>query len=393
MRGSLDIGQLVAVIAAYRELPPPLKELIDWDQQRLDVQVKYDQVVQHFSPERLLPAARRRTLRAGDDEPLAGPLVVKELRVMDPHGGAVIDGVSLTCPLPAQVGIVGDGGPAAGAFARIVGRRTADFAGEVQDRRAQSCRPPERRRRTPYRLCGGRADPVSGHDPRQPRLRAAASTRSATPARIASDTMRRIAEAKRTGNPVESIKAPWIDCALAGAADEDELDRILHRSPRRDRPAGGHLSLRPFRHGRSRASIRSSPSRLIEARTPLRERLAASGMAELVEPFDAERYNHQATVGENLLFGVPTSRALIGRSLAEHGRFREALKAEGIAEELAAMGAQIAETMVEIFRGLPPGHPLFEQFSFVAADELARVRGDHPPAGAPQRRGASGATT
>ena len=45
--GALDIGQLVAVIAAYRELPPPLKELIDWDQQRLDVQVKYDQVVQH----------------------------------------------------------------------------------------------------------------------------------------------------------------------------------------------------------------------------------------------------------------------------------------------------------------------------------------------------------
>src|ERR671917_1717872 len=59
LRGQLDIGQLVAVIAAYRELPPPLKELIDWDQQRLDVQVKYDQVVQHFAPERLAPADER----------------------------------------------------------------------------------------------------------------------------------------------------------------------------------------------------------------------------------------------------------------------------------------------------------------------------------------------
>ena len=57
IRGTLDIGQLVAVIAAYRELPPPLKELIDWDQQRLDVQVKYDQVAQHFSEERLGAAA------------------------------------------------------------------------------------------------------------------------------------------------------------------------------------------------------------------------------------------------------------------------------------------------------------------------------------------------
>ncbi len=46
--GSLDIGQLVAVIAAYRDLPPPIKELIDWDQQRLDVEAKFQQVVEHF---------------------------------------------------------------------------------------------------------------------------------------------------------------------------------------------------------------------------------------------------------------------------------------------------------------------------------------------------------
>src|SRR5918999_707094 len=73
----LDIGQLVAVIAAYRELPPPLKELIDWDQQRLDVQVKYDQVVQHFAPERLLPVDA--AAEGEDDRPLVGPLVAEEV--------------------------------------------------------------------------------------------------------------------------------------------------------------------------------------------------------------------------------------------------------------------------------------------------------------------------
>ena len=30
--------------------------------------------------------------------------------------------------------------------------------------------------------------------------------------------------------------------------------------------------------------------------------------------------------------------------------------------------------MTEIFRGLPPGHPLFEQFSFIGADELPDSR-------------------
>ena len=93
-------------------------------------------------------------------------------------------------------------------------------------------------------------------------------------------------------------------------------------------------------------------------------------MADLVEPFDPERYNAQATVAENLLFGVPTSSALTGRRLAEHPGFRGALDRENLTDDLVAMGARIAETMTEIFRDLPPGHPLFEQFSFIGAEEL-----------------------
>src|SRR5215203_7298115 len=225
LKGRLDIGQLVAVIGAYRELPPPLKELIDWDQQRLDVQVKYDQVVQHFAPERLLPAPEE-DAPAGDDEPLAGPLVVKGLTVMDPHGGAVIDGVSLTCPLPAHVGIVGDGGPAAGAFARIIGHRSADYAGEVLVG--------ERNLADLPKGAAGRHIAYAGVEPilfpgtiRDNLVYGLRHDPLGDPDEDPSDTMRRIAEAKRTGNPVEAIKAPWIDCTLAGAADEDELDRIL----------------------------------------------------------------------------------------------------------------------------------------------------------------------
>ena len=54
--GKLDIGTLVEVIAAYKDLPAPIKELIDWDQQRLDVQIKYTQVVEQFTVEDLTPA-------------------------------------------------------------------------------------------------------------------------------------------------------------------------------------------------------------------------------------------------------------------------------------------------------------------------------------------------
>ena len=38
------------------------------------------------------------------------------------------------------------------------------------------------------------------------------------------------------------------------------------------------------------------------------------------------------------------------------------------------MGLAIAETMVELFSGLSPDNPLFEQYSFISADDLPNVR-------------------
>ena len=46
----------------------------------------------------------------------------------------------------------------------------------------------------------------------------------------------------------------------------------------------------------------------------------------------------------------------------------------GLDKDLARMGLSIAETMVELFSGLSPDNPLFEQYSFISADELPNVR-------------------
>lgn len=366
LKGELSIGQLVAVISAYRDLPPPLKELIDWDQQRLDVQVKYDQVVQHFAPERLT------ALEEGapeDDAPIAGPLAVEGLRVMDPHGGAIIDGASFTCPLPVRAALIGDGGPAASAFARILARRTVEYGGSIRlgARDLARLSPATVGRHMAYAGVEPVLFPGSLRDNLVYSLR---HRPLGDPVGEELEEARRRVEAVRTGNPVESIADEWIDYGLAGARDEADLDRILLDLLRR---VG--LEEDVYRFSLSgRMDPEKHPdlaARLIEARTRLREVLQAAGMADLVEPFDPARYNAQATVAENFLFGVPTSPALRGRNLAEHGGFRDALDRQGLTEDLIGMGARIAETMTEIFRGLPPGHPLFEQFSFIGADELS----------------------
>src|SRR3546814_10700702 len=41
---------------------------------------------------------------------------------------------------------------------------------------------------------------------------------------------------------------------------------------------------------------------------------------------------------------------------------------------IVGMGVTIAKTMVEIFADLPPGHPFFEQFSFIGDDDLPEFR-------------------
>ena len=83
--GRLDIGALVAVIAAYKDLPSPVKELIDWDQQRLDVEVKYQQVMEQFLEEEVAPPE----LQALVDKPQLpskGSLRAANLALVDESG-------------------------------------------------------------------------------------------------------------------------------------------------------------------------------------------------------------------------------------------------------------------------------------------------------------------
>ncbi|WP_414471735.1 ABC transporter transmembrane domain-containing protein [Microvirga sp. M2] len=365
LRGTLDIGQLVAVISAYRELPPPLKELIDWDQQRLDVQVKYDQVTQHFAEERLGPMIDAE--EAAEDEPLVGPLVAEGLSLAGSHGDLVIDNASFSLELPATVALISNGSPAASMLARILARRIPGYSGRIRiaDRDLAHLPVSVAGRRIAYAGVDPIIFPGSIRDNLVYGLRIKPMDREAE----RRDVTRRIAEAARTGNPFESIADRWVDYERLGLKDEHDLDRVLVGLLNQVGMGesiylfGLVGQIDPERHA-------ALAERLVEARNRLRENFRSNGMADLVEPFDIDRYNDQATIAENLLFGVPVSEEFVGRNLADNPRFRSAIDRAGLTDKLTEMGLQIAETMTEIFQGLPPGHSLFAQFSFIGADEL-----------------------
>src|SRR2546421_4541530 len=129
--GKLDIGALVAVIAAYKDLPAPVKELIDWDQQRMDVEIKYGQVVEQFAAEEVAPAELQAPLEA-PELPREGRLKAAGVSLADDGGTRVVDEVSFECALSDHVAIVGRQAGGASELAQMLARLVPPTNGTIE---------------------------------------------------------------------------------------------------------------------------------------------------------------------------------------------------------------------------------------------------------------------
>jgi putative ABC transport system ATP-binding protein len=109
---------------------------------------------------------------------------------------------------------------------------------------------------------------------------------------------------------------------------------------------------------------------VLKARSRMRERLASLGIDDWVERFDPHTYNRNATLAENLLFGTPVGPAFDMDNLAANAYVRRVLHDTGLYELLLRTGHKVAQTMVELFSDLPPGHEFFAQYSFIRQEDL-----------------------
>jgi putative ABC transport system ATP-binding protein len=371
--GYLDVGALVAVIAAYKDLPGPIKELIDWDQRRNDVQIKYEQVIMQFQPDEILePEVQDPDKSAGP--PLEGELTASAVTLLDDNENRLVESVSFTAGLDEHVVIIGAGGsgkeqlglmlarlvrPSSGSI-RIGGRNMAELPQAVTGRRLSYVGLETYLFSLSVRdnmLYGLKHKPIRAAEYDGP----AASHRAAW-----------VAESAKAGNSTIDLAADWVDYAAAGAKGPDDIDEkiieALSLVGMEDDVYRFGLTgaLDPETHPEACAAI-------LEARAALPGRLAAvDGVdaEDLVVRFDPARYNANASLGENLLFGTPTRPEFASGALAENALMTRALNEAGLIGQMLDMGLNIARTMVEIFADLPPGHPFFEQFSFIDADDL-----------------------
>ncbi len=368
IQGSLSLGALLAVVAAYKDLNAPWRELLDYYQSLEDSRIKYQQVVDQFdpmgmiSPDRAAPDAVPAPLA---DTPLE--IAVTNATVIDESGAKRLDTVSVSFAPGERVALLGQDSGGKHELVQLLAGLAVPEAGRVTlgDASPLTMSMPDLGRRIGY--VGAETVMRSGslHDNLIYGLQWAPSlSKPSDPAWAV-----RRKEAAQTGNSTDLAEGDWVDYSAFGpegaAAFKTRLHRVLGIT-------GLLTDVREFGlQGRVDPLARPDiVSLVLETRRAVRPFLSTPGLAAYVEPFAVDRFNTQSTLAENLLFGTPVGPTFQGDALARHPVIRAVLQAEGIEDALVTAGRATARTLSEIFRDLPPAHEFYGRFSFVEAEEL-----------------------
>ena len=368
IRGQMDVGTVVAAVNAHKEMAAPWKELLNHYQTREDVKQKYEQVISQFEPEGMRPESDQ---NAEPDQPivLAGPVAATNVVLHDDQGNAVLENVSFNLPWPARVALVGDHGrdellqllartlaPTRGKL-QLNNHNLADLPETVTGRRLAYVGPPSYVFNTTLGdnlFLGLRHRPVGQRDISAEEQR---------------QLEREMAEALASGNSPYDPDAEWTDYAAAGATGPDDVVAVAIRVLRATAleedvyQIGMRGTVDPVRHP-------DVAARVLAARRTFREKLSGGELADLVESWDPERYNSNATVAENLMFGTARNGVYGEDKLARDAHMLSVLDQVGLRRRFLEIGYEVAGTMVELFADLPPDHAFFQQFSFISSDDL-----------------------
>lgn len=374
IRGTLDIGQLIAVIAAYKDLPDPIRGLIDYDQQRQVVDVRYQQILEQFAADDLQDAENQRPAE-NPVPPLKDGFDINNLQVIDDTGSKLIERASAKIELGEQVAVVGPVNSGSSHFTEVLARIIRHSSGRLE----LDGKPIET---LPEHVTGQRLAYVDGgtYFPQSTVYEALTYVLKNQPVKELKlsgeeqeEHLRFMEESVRASNSRLDPQAEWIDFERAGAKDELELEEQIRKvladvDLENDvRTFGLRGTLDPDAHPKL-------CEELIEARHTFRDRLAELGFDAFVEPFDPENYNNQATIGENILFGTAILPAYEPINFPTNKIVRRVLEQTGLETTLFEMGKEVASTTVELFGELSQDNPFFDQLTYMEPDQIPEYR-------------------
>ncbi|MFQ5625543.1 MAG: ATP-binding cassette domain-containing protein, partial [Methyloligellaceae bacterium] len=347
-----------------------IRDLINWDHTRLDVQIKYSQVILQFISDDVQSPESQAAVTVSTAR-LSKEISAHNVSVSDDSGAILIESASFKTPINQSAAVIGEVNSGAEAISEVLARLLPPTQGQIhigdQDlyelpesvtgRRIGYVGPETYLRQTSVRdnlLYGLKHVPMRENDYTDEEKKS---------------RLREISEAERTGNTTLDIHGDWIDYAATGLSGAEQVEeRILEVLE------SVGLADDMFNLGlRGLIDPAEEPERakqFIEARALLHKKLEKSDLADVVITFDPDKYNDQMTIAENILFGTAIGDAFAEDDLASNSYLLSVLSESGLDTVLFEMGSKIAGTVIELFADLPPDHPFFARLSLMTADDI-----------------------
>ncbi len=370
IKGNLTLGSLVAVLAAYKDLAAPWKELLNYYQRMEDSRIKYDQLIEQFQPAGMLNESLMAP-QLEQSEKIAGKLVASNLSFEVEEGNKIIDGATFSLDTSEHVAIVGDGGSERTAIAQLLARLVMPSGGKIQIGEKNLTSMPNSVTGRNLSYVDQESYIRSGTilDALLYGLKHHPTNESGGNGEIQEIRQIKAEEAAKADNSPFLIDDDWVDYESIGVKGPEEM---TEKAISALRSVGLNsdifqIGLRQVINAQDHPELAQG---ILKARTLVGEKLNSSELSNLVEVFDKSKFNTNASVAENILFGAPADETFKVENLGENPHVLRVLDEIGLREEFLKIGHSIATLMVELFHGLPPGHEFFERFSFIDSDDL-----------------------
>mgnify|MGYP006133114079 CR=1 FL=1 len=354
IRGEITVGALVAALAAYKDLSNPWKELLAYYNQTQDMALRWDIVTERFAPAGMIDDA----LFEGTPETvphLKGTIALQNVFVRGADGSSVLEDITLDISKGSQVAIKTSSMSERRAIAELLTREIIPTRGSVVmgDIDISTLHQAVIAARIGY----VRAQPYLFHGTIGDNLLMSLRT---SPKTVLWDPNHKDnvgIEARCSGNSLDSLRAGWIDPALAGLDTMDdvydwwfELSRVLNTDEAIIRGMLG-TKIDVTEHAGLARSI-------IDLREQVYDTLKERNLDGAIHRFDPDKFNPAIPLGGNLMFAAPR-RDISQRGLAAEKVFIGMIAENGLAEQGIGISQTLVETLHQTFGMDGTNHPLF----------------------------------
>ena len=363
IKGDLTFGALVAILAAYKDLSAPWKELLTYYQRLADSRIKYDQVIEQFDPQGIWPE-NYQTAEIEADFSLAGNVSAGNLSILDEESQPIVEKLSFDISKSEHIALTGPSSGGKDLATILMARLLAPDSGQIVVADKQIADLPEAATGRYMGYIGPNAF-VFNATLKENILLGAMHRPISTEGELNED----LKNAQLSGNSLDDLGAEWLDYNAIGVdSDEGLQKRLIELLQVVDLDGDVYsMGLRSTVDGFDDDQLLEQ---ILTARKKFRERLDKSDISNFVESFDKEVFNSNASVAENLLFGTPKGNSFNSENIGTNAYVVEILERVDLKDEFIRIGRDVASTMVELFADLPSDHEYFSQYSFISSEDL-----------------------